>query len=53
MIPLGSLAEMQLKELLKCMAANVSLSYQEIIGAYVKRKKRLAHEVLAMQQNGP
>lgn len=53
MIPVGCLTEGQLKELLKCLAAKGGLSYQEIIGAYVKRKTKRAHELLHIQKNGP
>ena len=40
-------------ELLRCFAAKEALSYQEILGAYVKRGTRLAHELLHVQKNGP
>jgi len=43
----------QLREMLRCMAANGSLTYDEIIGAYVKRKTRLAHDLLHIQKDGP
>jgi hypothetical protein len=52
-IPIGCLTEEQLKEMLKCLAAKGGLSYNEIIGAYVKRKTKLAHELLHIQKNGP
>ena len=52
-IPVGSITADQLKELLKCLAATAGrLSYYEIIGAYVKRKTRLAHRILEVQGNG-
>lgn len=35
-----------------CLAAKGNLSYDEIVGAYVKRKTRLAHDILHMQKNG-
>jgi hypothetical protein len=52
-IPCGSLTESNLKEMLKCFAAKEALSYEEIVGAYVKRKTKLAHEILHVQKNGP
>ena len=52
-IPFGSLTEDQLKQLLKCLAAKGGLSYAEIIGVYVKRKTKLAHDILQIQKNGP
>ena len=42
-----------LQELLKCFAAKETLSYEEIVGAYVKRKTRRAHDILHVQKNGP
>ena len=52
-IPCGSLTETKLQELLKCLAAKEALSYGEIVGAYVKRRTTLAHEILHVQRNGP
>jgi hypothetical protein len=51
-IPVGCLTEGQLKALLKCLAAKGGLSYEEIIGAYVKRKTGRAHSILEVQGNG-
>jgi hypothetical protein len=42
-IPVGCITTSQLMELLKCLAAKEGLSYNEIIGGYVKRKTRLAN----------
>jgi hypothetical protein len=52
-IPFGNLMERNLQELLKCFAAKETLSYEEIVGAYVKRKTRRAHDILHVQKNGP
>ena len=53
-IPSGSITDEQLKELLKCLAATTGrLSCGEIIGAYVKRKTKLANEVLGVKSMGP
>jgi hypothetical protein len=51
MIPYGSISSTQLTELLKCLAAKARLSYDEIIGAYVKRRTRLANDLLDVQQS--
>lgn len=51
-IPMGSITDDQLKELLKCLVANGSLSYIETVGAYVKRKTKRAHEILHVNSNG-
>jgi hypothetical protein len=53
MIPLGSITAEQIKELLKCLAAKDGLTYNEIIGGYVKRKAKLANVHLDVQKNGP
>ena len=52
-LPVGSITDDQLKELLKCLAANGNLTNDEIVGAYVKRKTKRAHEILAVHKNGP
>ncbi|MGA8076805.1 MAG: hypothetical protein WB868_05380 [Xanthobacteraceae bacterium] len=52
-IPAGSMMENQVQELLKCLAAKEELSYEEIIGAYVKRNTKRAHELLHVRENGP
>ena len=52
-IPYGNLTEGQLQETLKCFAAKEGLSYEEIVGAYVKRKTKKAHELLHVQKYGP
>ena len=53
MIPVGCLTEVQLRALLKCLTAKAGLSYDEIVGAYVKRRTKLAHGLLNLQKNGP
>jgi len=52
-IPVGCLTEEGLKERLKCLAAKGGLTYREIIGAYVRRRTKLAHDILNIQKNGP
>ncbi len=52
-IPCGSLTESKLQEMLRCFAAKEALSYEEIVGAYVKRKTKFAHEILHVQKNDP
>jgi hypothetical protein len=52
-IPVGIMTEARVKELLKCFAAKEGLSYEEIVGAYVKRNTRRAHELLEVRKNGP
>jgi hypothetical protein len=52
-IPVGKLTENQLQAMLKCFAAKEGCSYEEIVGAYVKRNTTMAHEILHIQKNGP
>jgi hypothetical protein len=52
-VSVGALSDGQLQQLLMCCVAKEALSYEEIIGAYVKRGTRLAHSVLRVQRNGP
>ena len=51
-IPTGSLNERRLGDLLQCLTAKASLTYTEIIGAYVKRKTKRAHDMLQVQKHG-
>ena len=48
----GSMTEGQVQELLKCLVAKAGLSYDEIVGAYVKRKTKRANNTLEVQKNG-
>jgi hypothetical protein len=52
-IPVGSLTETTVQDLLKCLAAKEALSYTEIVGAYVKRNTTKANELLHVQKSGP
>jgi hypothetical protein len=52
-IPVGSMTESQVQALLKCLAAKEGLTYGEIIGGYVKRNTKRAHELLHVQKHGP
>lgn len=52
-IPIGIMTQNQVQELLKCFAAKEGLSYDEIVGAYVKRNAKRAHDLLHVQKNGP
>ena len=52
-IPVGAMTESQCRELLRCLAAKENLSYEEIVGVYVKKKTRQSHELMAVTKNGP
>jgi hypothetical protein len=50
-IPTGSITDAQLRELLKCLTAK-TISYEEMVGGYVKRKTKLAHDFLDVRGDG-
>lgn len=50
-IPAGSITDAQLRELLKCLTAK-TMSYEDIVGGYVKRKTKLAHKFLDVRRDG-
>ena len=52
-IAVGCMTEEQLIQLMKCLSAKATLTYDEIIGAYVKRKTCRAHSLLEIRRNGP
>ena len=52
-VPTGCLTHEQLKDLLRCLSAKANASFEDIVGAYVKRKTKLAHEFLEPQSSFP
>jgi hypothetical protein len=52
-IPVGCITSDSVQELLKCLLAKSSLSHHEIVGGYVKRKTKLAHEQLKVEPLNP
>ena len=52
-VPVGCFTEIQMQELLKTLAAKAGLSYKEIVGAYAKRKTRLANDLLNVRSEKP
>ena len=52
-VPAGYFTENQIQELLKTLAAKAGLSFNEIVGAYAKRKTRLANDFLEVRRDGP
>lgn len=51
-IPVGCFSEKQIQEVLKALTAKASLSFDEIVGAYAKRKTQSARELLKVNKNG-
>jgi hypothetical protein len=52
-VPVGKLSQNQVIALLKCLAAKEGLSYEEIVGAYLKRGTKGANGLLDVHKNGP
>jgi hypothetical protein len=50
----GYFSENQIQNLLKALSAKAGdLSLDEIVGAYAKKKTKIAIELLSVQKNGP
>jgi hypothetical protein len=52
-IPIGCITDAQLVGLLKCLSAKANASFEDIVGAYVKRGTRLAHDYLEPRSSFP
>jgi len=52
-VRIGELSEKRLKELLVSLAARAGHTYDEILGAYVRRRTRLANDLLLVHRSGP
>jgi len=49
----GFFSENQIQNLLKALAAKASLSFDEIVGAYAKKKTKISNNLLSIQKDGP
>lgn len=49
----GFFSEKQIKALLMALTAREGLNRDEIVGAYAKRKTRIANHLLSVQKDGP
>jgi hypothetical protein len=50
-VGLGQFTEGQIKHLLRALAAKAGLTDAEIVGAYAKRKTKLANDLLCVQKD--
>jgi len=50
-VALGQFSDKQMKHLLRALAAKASLNYGEIVGAYAKRKTRIANDLLEIRDD--
>ncbi len=48
----GCFSEKQIQNLLMALAANAGLNFNEIIGAYAKKKTRIANDLLYVHRDG-
>lgn len=46
MVPLGVFTDGQMRDLLRALTAKASLTNEEIVGAYAKRKTKIANDLL-------
>ena len=51
-VKVGCFSDNQIKDLLKALTANAGLSYDEIAGAYAKKKTKIANEHLLIKKDG-
>ena len=49
----GSFSNNQIQNLLKALVAKAGLSFDEIVGAYAKKKTRISNDFLLIQKEGP
>lgn len=49
----GQITEDQVKSLLKALTAKAGLTFDEIVGAYAKRRTKIANDLLLVQRDGP
>ena len=49
-VPVGTITDAQMVDLLKCLTAKVGLTYEEIVGAYAKRKTKQANDLLEVRK---
>lgn len=50
-VKFGCFSENQIKDLLKALTAKAGLSYDEIVGAYAKKKTKIASEHLLVKKD--
>jgi len=52
-VDVGQLTQSQVKALLMALTAKAGLTFDEILGAYAKRRTKIANNLLQVQRNGP
>jgi hypothetical protein len=52
-VKVGFFSENQIRNLLKALAAKAGLTFDEIVGAYAKKKTMIFNDLLSIQKEGP
>jgi hypothetical protein len=52
-VKVGCFSDNQIKNLLKALTAKAGLSFDEIVGAYAKKKTKISNEHLIIKRDGP
>lgn len=52
-VDIGQLTQGQVKALLMALTAKAGLTFDEILGAYAKRRTKIANNLLQVQRGGP
>ena len=52
-ISIGQLTEKQVEALLKALVSKAGLTFNDIVGAFVKKRTRIANQLLAVNRDGP
>ena len=50
-VELGQFSDRQIQDLLRALAAKEGLSYREIVGAYAKRRTKIANDLLEVRKD--
>ena len=52
-VKVGYFSENQIKNLLMALAAKAGLNFDEIVGAYAKKRTKIWNELLSIRKDGP
>ncbi len=52
-VKVGVFTENQIKAVLMALAAKAGLDFEEIVGAYAKKKTKISNELLSIKKEGP
>ena len=52
-VKVGCFTEKQIQSLLMALTAKAGLNFDEIVGAYAKKKNKISNDLLSIQKDGP